>query len=67
MRPSEYKQKDNSIQMPLYDILDLNEERKTVRLEPNVNVGQLTDFLVPKGWTIAVVPEVNTIFTNNCL
>lgn len=61
MRPMEYKQKDNCIQMPLYDILELNEERRTVRLEPNVNVGQLTDFLIPKGWTIAVVPEVITI------
>ena len=58
MRPIEYKEKENSIHLPLYDILELDEERKTVRVEPNVNVGQLTSFLIPKGWTIGVVPEV---------
>ena len=54
----EYKTKENSIHMTLYDILELNLDKKTVKIEPGVNVGQLTNFLVPKGWTISVVPEV---------
>lgn len=58
MRPMDYKQKENSINLPLYDILGLDLEKQTVKVEPNVNVGQLTNFLIPRGYTIAVVPEV---------
>jgi hypothetical protein len=44
--------------MPLWDILELNETKRTVRVQPGVNVGQLSRFLTSKGYIIPVVPEV---------
>ena len=47
--------------MNLYDILSLDEEKKTVRVEPMVNMGQLSHFLIPKGYTIPVLPEMDDL------
>ncbi|KAJ3193862.1 hypothetical protein HK101_003942 [Irineochytrium annulatum] len=57
LRDGTYKRKDNAIDLPLWDILELNETKRTVRVQPRVNMGQLTRFLIPKGWVIPVVPE----------
>ena len=42
----------------LRDILALDEERRTVRVEPFVTVGQITDHLVPRGFMLAVTLEI---------
>lgn len=56
-----YKQKWNAIQMPLYDILDINYEERIVHVEPFVSIGQLTHTLNPKGYTLPVVPEMDDL------
>ncbi|KAF0308059.1 Delta(24)-sterol reductase [Amphibalanus amphitrite] len=46
------------IPVPLYDILSLNESQMTVKVEPMVSVGQITEFLIPQGYTLAVTLEI---------
>ncbi|KAI6196652.1 Delta(24)-sterol reductase [Aphelenchoides besseyi] len=52
------KDKCHQIPIPLYDILSLDEERLTIKVEPNVTVRDLTRFLTPKGYTLAVTLEI---------
>ena len=56
-----YKKPDNSIRVDLHDILALDIEAGTITVEPRVTIGQLIDYLVPKGWTLPVVPEVDDL------
>ena len=46
------------VPLPLYDVLELDEERMTVRVEPMVTVGDITRYLVPRGYTLAVTLEI---------
>ncbi|KAL7645256.1 UNVERIFIED_CONTAM: hypothetical protein RMT77_003642 [Armadillidium vulgare] len=48
----------HKISIPLYDILELNEKAMSVKVEPFVTVGQITDYLVKRGYTLAVCLEV---------
>lgn len=52
--------KDLCHQVPvdLFDILELDEENLTVRVEPMVTVGDITKYLIPKGYTLAVTLEI---------
>jgi len=52
------KNQCHKIPIQLYDILELNEDQMTVRVEPMVSVGQVTKFLAPKGYTLAVTLEI---------
>ncbi|KAH7727032.1 Protein Y7A5A.1 [Aphelenchoides avenae] len=52
------KDQCHQIPIPLYDILELNEEKLTIRVEPNVSVRDLTRYLTPKGYTLAVTLEI---------
>ncbi|XP_034245473.1 delta(24)-sterol reductase-like [Thrips palmi] len=52
------KDQCHRIPVPLYDILSLDEANMTVRVEPMVTVGQITSFLVPRGYTLAVTLEI---------
>jgi delta24-sterol reductase len=56
-----YKSKWNAIEMPLYDILELDTDSMIVRVEPFVSIGQLTHALNPKGYTLPVVPEMDDL------
>jgi len=56
-----YKKKWDAIEMPLYDILDVDTEGLIVRVEPFVSIGQLTHALNPKGFTLPVVPEMDDL------
>jgi delta24-sterol reductase len=56
-----YKKKWNAIEMPLYDILDIDTDNLIVRVEPFVSIGQLTHALNPKGYTLPVVPEMDDL------
>ncbi|XP_049817461.1 delta(24)-sterol reductase-like [Aethina tumida] len=53
-------QKDQCHQVPidLFDILELDEKNLTVRVEPMVRVGDITKYLIPKGYTLAVTLEI---------
>lgn len=57
----DYKRADNVIEIDLHDILHVDTKRGTVRVEPLVTIGQLTRRLLPIGWTLAVVPELDDL------
>lgn len=62
VRAIEYKNKSQSgIDVELHDILEVDTERRIVRVEPRVNMGQLTRFLTPRGWTIPIVAELDDL------
>ena len=42
----------------MYDILTLDEKNLTVTVEPMVTVGDITRYLVPRGYTLAVTLEI---------
>ncbi|EFX76695.1 hypothetical protein DAPPUDRAFT_106816 [Daphnia pulex] len=48
----------HKISIPLYDILELKVEVITVRVEPMVTVGDISRYLIPKGYTLAVTLEI---------
>ena len=43
------------------DIIKIDEQSQTVTVEPMVTIGQLNDFLIEKGWTLPVVPELDDL------
>lgn len=57
----EYKSKSYTISVNLMDVLEFNKEKKTVRLEPMVSMGQLTHFLLPRGFTLPILPEMDDL------
>ncbi|KAJ8716944.1 hypothetical protein PYW08_005343 [Mythimna loreyi] len=48
----------HQVPIPLYDILELDEQAMTVRVEPMVTIGDITEFLIPKGYSLAVTIEL---------
>lgn len=56
-----YKKYSRKIKLDLHDILELNIEKQTVKVEPLVNMGQITALLNPLGWTLPVVPELDDL------
>lgn len=56
-----YKKHSLKIDLGLRDILSVNEHKQTVTVEPLVNMGQITAQLLPMGWTLPVVPELDDL------
>ena len=56
-----YKDTYQKIDIDLCDILNIDEERQVVRVEPLATMGQLTSALNPLGWTLPVVPELDDL------
>ncbi|KAF7286917.1 hypothetical protein GWI33_003184 [Rhynchophorus ferrugineus] len=52
------KNQYHQINVNLFDILEFDEVNLTVRVEPMVTVGEITNYLIPKGYTLAVTLEV---------
>jgi delta24-sterol reductase len=68
VRAIEYKkQSKNGIDVNLHDILELDLERGVVKVEPRVNMAQLTRKLAPMGLTIPVVPELDDLTAGGLL
>lgn len=44
--------------IPLYDILELDTDKMTVRVEPMVTIGDITEYLIPRGYSLAVTIEI---------
>lgn len=61
VRALDYKKHHRGIDIDLHDILEVDRERMVVRVEPRVNMGQLTRWLLPQGLTIPVVPELDDL------
>lgn len=56
-----YKKHLTQIACNLYDILSWSEKEMTVRFEPLVNMGQLSHFLIPKGYTLPKLPKMDDL------
>ena len=56
-----YKDKMHKIFINLPDILFIDAEKKIVRVEPSVTIGQLATALVKEGWTLPIVPELDDL------
>ncbi|MGZ5000520.1 MAG: FAD-binding protein [Methylomonas sp.] len=56
-----YKLSHRKIDVGMYDILEINAQRGTVRVEPLVTMGQISSNLISKGWTLPVVPELDSL------
>lgn len=63
--------KKNHIKIPmknsLVDIIDINTSQLTVRVEPLVNMGQLSRYLIPRGFTLEVLPELDELTVGGLL
>lgn len=51
----------------LVDIIDINTKNLTVRVEPLVNMGQLSRYLIPRGFTLQVTPELDELTVGGLL
>lgn len=60
-RHAKYKKTMFTVNVNLVDILEVNAEKQTVRVEPLVTMGQLTATLDPLGWTLPFVPELDDL------
>lgn len=56
-----YKDTHHRLHIDLMDILNVDINKKTVTVEPLVSMGQLSHALIPKGWTIPVLPELDML------
>jgi len=56
-----YKSKAKGIHINLFDILGLEQKNTVVHVEPMVNMGQLSHYLVAYGLTIPVLPEMDDL------
>ncbi len=61
VRSAEFKKDMQQISINLCDVLEVDEKRLTVRVEPMVTVGDITAFLVPRGFALAVQPEMEDL------
>ena len=62
LRIGKYKSTSTGITVNhLSNILEVNEAKRTVLVEPNVTMGQLTATLNPLGWTLPVLPELDDL------
>ncbi|MDD5035661.1 MAG: FAD-binding protein [Methylococcaceae bacterium] len=56
-----YKLSHRKIDVGLYDILEIDEQRGIVRVEPLATMGQISRSLILRGWTLPVVPELDDL------
>lgn len=64
LRVGKYKSSQEYYQIDLNDlncIVDINLENETVFVEPNVTMGQLSASLLPLGYSIPVLPELDDL------
>ena len=45
--------------------MQINEKKRTVLVEPLVTMGQITSTLLPLGWTLPIVPELDDLTIGN--
>ncbi|KPP77311.1 delta(24)-sterol reductase-like [Scleropages formosus] len=61
LRVGKYKKTHKNIMINLMDILEVDTMRQLVRVEPLVNMGQVTALLNSIGWTLPVLPELDDL------
>ncbi|OAA73049.1 24-dehydrocholesterol reductase [Akanthomyces lecanii RCEF 1005] len=67
LRVETYKDTCEKIRIDLPNILEVNTESMTVRCEPMVNMGQITRHLVPMGYALAVMIEMDDLTVGGLL
>ncbi len=45
----------------MVDVLEVDTARKIVRVQPLATMGQVTATLIPMGWTLPIVPELDDL------
>ena len=60
-RRPKYKSTMRQIDVNLIDILEVDVKREVVRVEPLATMGQVTATLIPLGWTLPVLPELDDL------
>jgi delta24-sterol reductase len=66
-RVSTFKKDCEQIELNLHDILSVDVQRQVVRVEPYVNMGQITDHLNRIGWTLALTIEMEDLTVGGLL
>ena len=61
LRAGKYKKTYKNIDLQLHEILEINETKQTVTVEPMCTMGQISYNLLPLGWTLPVVPELDDL------
>ena len=61
LRVGQYKKNLHKVSVNLMDVLEVDTKRRVVRVEPMVTMGQLSAALVPMGWTLPIVPELDDL------
>ncbi len=61
LRTAEFKKNMHQVSIDLCDVLEVDEERRIVRAEPMVTMGDITSFLVPRGFALAVQAEMDDL------
>ncbi|XP_031567980.1 delta(24)-sterol reductase-like [Actinia tenebrosa] len=61
LRVGKYKATHERIDINLMDVLEVDTKSRVVRVEPLVTMGQLSSTLLPLGWTISVLPELDDL------
>jgi hypothetical protein len=61
LRVGKYKSTHRNIRIELRDVLEVDTDKRTVRVEPMVTMGQISATLEPLGWTLAVLPELDDL------
>ncbi|KAJ7986548.1 hypothetical protein DPEC_G00341000 [Dallia pectoralis] len=61
LRVGKYKKTNKNIMINMMDILEVDTQRQVVRVEPLVNMGQITALLNSMGWTLPVLPELDDL------
>ena len=56
-----YKLTHRKIDVGMYDILELSEQHGTIKVEPLATMGQISRNLISRGWTLAVLPELEDL------
>ena len=61
VRTAEFKKDMHQVPIDLRDVLQVDEKRRIVRAEPMVTMGDITSFLVPRGFALAVQAEMDDL------
>ncbi|XP_036354865.1 LOW QUALITY PROTEIN: delta(24)-sterol reductase-like [Octopus sinensis] len=61
VKDSKYKSKYYKINVDLNNIIRVNKEKLTVEVEPQVTMKQISEYLSPIGFTLAVLPELDAL------
>lgn len=61
LRSVDFKKDLHQIRIALRNVLDIDEKRCIVRAEPMVTMGDITHFLIPRGFALSVQPEMDDL------